>query len=125
MVLGHMWGVICGVSVHLCEGPKTLKAAGHSCSEAALPSQRGEQQAVLGRVGLVGPVGPAKLLNGLVGGPGQLQGEMDPPLLVLGTPAVVIIMTSVVITTITMNNSDNDNDNDSENENDNDNDDEN
>lgn len=75
--------------VYLCEGPKTLKAAGHSCSKAALPPQGCEQQAVLGGVGLVSPVGPAKLLNGLVSGPGQLQGEMDPPLLVLGTPALL------------------------------------
>jgi len=74
--------------VYLCKGPKTLKAAGHSCSEAALSPQGCEQQAVLGRVGLVGPVGPAKLLNGLVGGPRQLQGEVHPPLLILGTPAM-------------------------------------
>jgi len=58
--------------VYLCEGPKTLEAAGHSCSKATLPPQGCEQQAVLGRVGLVGPVGPAELLNGLVGRPGQL-----------------------------------------------------
>jgi len=76
--------------VYLCKGPKTLKAAGHSCSEAALSPQGCEQQAVLGRVGLVGPVGPAKLLNGLVGGPRQLQGEVHPPLLILGTPAMFI-----------------------------------
>jgi len=72
---GVVWcgAVRCGVvRVYLCESPKALKAAGHSCSEAALPSQGGEQQAVLGRVGLVGPVGPAELLNGLVGRPGQL-----------------------------------------------------
>jgi len=66
-------GCVCECEcVYLCEGPKTLKAAGHSCSEATLPPQGCEQQAVLGRVGLVGPVGPAELLNGLVGRPGQL-----------------------------------------------------
>ena len=38
-------------------------------------------------MGLVGPVGPAKLLDGLVSRPGQLQSEVHPPLLVLGTPS--------------------------------------
>lgn len=39
-------------------------------------------------MGLVGPVRPAKLLDGLVSGPGQLQGQVHPPLLVLGTPTM-------------------------------------
>lgn len=72
----------------LCEGPQALQAACHSSSKAALTPHGGEQQAVLGRVGLVGAVGPAKLLDGFVSGPGQLQGEVNSPLLVLGTPAL-------------------------------------
>lgn len=71
----------------LCEGPQALQAASHSSSKAALSPQGGEQQAVLGGVGLVGPVRPAKLLNGFVCGPGQLKREVHPPLLVFGAPA--------------------------------------
>ena len=50
----------------LSEGSQALKAAGHSCSKAALAPQGGEQQAVLGWVGLISPVGPPKLLDGFV-----------------------------------------------------------
>lgn len=50
----------------LCEGPQALQAASHSSSKAALPPKGGEQQAVLGRVGLIGTVRSAKLLDGFV-----------------------------------------------------------
>lgn len=72
----------------LCECPQALQAASHSSSKAALAPQGGEQQAVLGGVGLVGAVGPAKLLDGLVSRPGELKSEVHPPLLVFGTPAL-------------------------------------
>ena len=72
----------------LCEGSQALQAASHSSSKAALPPKGSEQQAVLGRVGLIGTVGSAKLLDGFVGRPGQLKGQVHPPLLVLGTPAL-------------------------------------
>ena len=73
------------------EGPQALQAASHSSSKAALAPQGGEQQAVLGRVGLVGTVGSAKLLDGFVSRPGKLKGEVHAPLLVLGTPALLQI----------------------------------
>lgn len=72
----------------LCEGPQALQAASHSSSKAALAPQGGEQQAVLGWVGLIGTVGSAKLLDGFVSRPGELESEVHSPLLVLGTPAV-------------------------------------
>lgn len=70
------------------EGPQAFQAASHSSSKAALPPKGGEQQAILGWVGLIGTVGPAKLLDGFVSGPRQLKGQVHPPLLVLGTPAL-------------------------------------
>ena len=72
----------------LCEGPQAFQAAGHSSSKATLPPKWGEQQAVLGWVGLVGTVRSAELLDGFVSRPRQLKGQVHPPLLVLGTPGV-------------------------------------
>ena len=71
----------------LCKSPQALQAASHSSSKAALPPKGGKQQAVLGWVGLVGTVRPAKLLDGFVSRPGQLKSQVHSPLLVLGTPA--------------------------------------
>ena len=71
----------------LCESPQALQAASHSSSKAALPPKGGEQQAVLGWMGLIGPVRSAKLLDGFVSRPGQLKSQVHPPLLVLGTSA--------------------------------------
>lgn len=39
-------------------------------------------------MGLVGTVGSAKLLDGFVSRPGELESEVHTPLLVLGTPAL-------------------------------------
>ncbi len=57
--------LVCRVG-HLSEGSKALQAPSHSSGKAALPPKRGEQQAVLGWVGLVSTMRPSKLLDGLV-----------------------------------------------------------
>lgn len=74
---------------YLCQSAKRLQPAGDSGGKALLAAQGCEQQTVLRRMCLIGSVRPAKLLDGLVRRPGQLQGEVHPPPLVLSPPAAV------------------------------------
>ena len=65
-------------TMYLSEGAQRLQPPGHSAGKALLSAERGEHQAVLRAVRLIGPVCAPKLLNGLVRTPGELVRQVHP-----------------------------------------------
>mmetsp|Transcript_22078 Transcript_22078/g.68804 ORF Transcript_22078/g.68804 Transcript_22078/m.68804 type:complete len:543 (-) Transcript_22078:2445-4073(-) len=69
-------GGVIGAPVALGEGAQGLEALGDSRGKAPLAAHVGHDKHVLGTRGLVGAVSAAKLLDGLIRRPGELDGEV-------------------------------------------------